>query len=310
MVLEAPADLVARERALEGLGFGDLTVEERQALPPLLVVGAADGFGESLAGLWRLLGAGVPVKVLLLDDAVPGTAGDVVLRALAQRNAFVVSASIAHGEHLFREIGAALAFDGPALVRIHAPSPRRHGCATDEAPCRARLAVDARVRPLVRYDPAAEGAFGKRLSLEGNPQPAEAWTSDPEGTVWTPERWAAGETRFQTVCELPPDRRDSQTPLVHGPNGGGLAGGGIFSDECAGVWATLQELAGVKTPFTAEVRAEIEASLRDAHRAEIDALRSEYEQRSERERTEQQATTVARLRERLLQLAGYQQGRR
>ena len=68
----------------------------------------------------------------------------------------------------------ALAHDGPALLHVYAPSPTRHGFPASATVDQARNAVASRALPLFRYDPRAEGVFGSRISLDGNPAPTEA----------------------------------------------------------------------------------------------------------------------------------------
>jgi pyruvate-ferredoxin/flavodoxin oxidoreductase len=44
-------------------------------------------------------------------------------------------------------------------------------------------------------------------------------------------------------------------------------------------WQTLQELAGLVTPFTDRVTQEVQEKLNTEHQAELDALKKDYEQR-------------------------------
>ncbi len=269
--LAARSDLPEREAAIDALTIEGLTPEETRLAPPVLL------FTDRLAG-----GAPAPaVKVVVLDDrALPGVA-EPVLSALAHRRALVLASSVARPEHLFDGVTAALDFPGPALVRMYAPSPRRHGFPAAETVERARLAVDCRVRPLASYDPRRDGVFGRRLDLAGNPALDQTWAEDEAGAL-TPERWLAGEERFAELVDP-----------------GGVA------REVRETWATLQELAGVVTPFTEQLRAGIEEENRQAHQAEIEALRAEYEARIARLEADQRGTQAAVLRDRLMQLAGY-----
>jgi pyruvate-ferredoxin/flavodoxin oxidoreductase len=304
---------------------GELTAEELELLPPLLVMGGPDGFGgPELPGLFRLLSSGLPLQVVLFDEGdLRSAAGDPVLRALARREAFVLSGSPAHPEHLFEGLSAALQFPGPSLVRLYAPSPRRHGFSREQTVERARLAVASRVHPLLRYDPSEEGVFGKRIRLDGNPDPERTWTVAAAGHALTPAHWAVGESRFDDCfsaaddapsvpieewLNLPPEQRGANRPTVPGPNGGRLAVGRSFcsavSDRAAR-WKTLQELAGIVTPFTEQVRRGLEAELGEEQRHAVEALRREYEARLAEQEQAQTANHIARLRERLMQLAGY-----
>ena len=103
-------------------GMPDLTDDETAALTPLLVLtdrASLDGAGQ--AGLSRLLASELPVKILLLDGYEPGMSFDPVLTGLTHRDAFVVSSSIAHPEHLFESLQSAVDYPGPALLHLYAP---------------------------------------------------------------------------------------------------------------------------------------------------------------------------------------------
>jgi pyruvate-ferredoxin/flavodoxin oxidoreductase len=120
-------------------------------------------------------------------------------------------------------------------------------------------------------------------------------------------------TPIHELQEFSSDVRGSIIPTVPGPNGRSLAVGETFlaaARERAENWGTLQELAGVITPFTADVRARVETELKAAHEAALAALRADYEGRLDELRRSQTAEHATRLRERLLELAGYGAARR
>lgn len=314
LLLEDPADLPARERELKALAWDDLSKEERALCPPVLVLASAENMtGRELDGLSRLLTCDLPVKIIMLDGCdLRERSADPLLLALAHRHAFVMAASVAHHAHLFRGMTAAMSFVGPALVRIHAPSPGRHGFAADGTIERARSAVESRVHPLVLYDPSAEGVFGSRLSLDGNPMVDREWATGPEDQEITPAQWAAGETRFDEYSKISSDERGSANSIVPGPNGASLAVGEILlraARERLERWTTLQELSGVVTPFTENVRRRLEDELRAGHEAELSDLREEYEAKLAEMERGQSAAQAAKLRERLMQLAGYGKGK-
>jgi len=328
VLLDDPADLPAREAALARLAWDDLDADERGLLPRTVLLVDGDALrGAARAGIPRLIAAGLPATVLAVDDGDPlATGPDPVLTALAHRDAYVVSGSPSHPDLLFRGAAAALTFDGPSFVHVLAPEPGLHGFPTDATVERARRAVRARVQPLVRYDPAADGVFGLRLDLDGNPAPdaALAGAADEDAD---PASWAAGEERyrpglepvegepgppFSTWSTLSPDARSASLPTVPGPNGG-RSGVGATLREAAlrrlDHWRTLQELAGIETPFTARVRDRVVSESEDRHREAIEALRREYEARLAEQRASLDAEQVERLRDRLLQLAGYDPSR-
>jgi ferredoxin len=191
LVLEKPADLPARERALDDLSWPGLEDAEAAACAPVLVLAARSGIHPaSLDGMLRALDCGLPVKVALLDDGRPlDPGGDPVLPALARRAGFVASTSVSEGAHLAEAVAAAVRARVPAFVRVLAPAPKAHGFAPDATVSRAREAVRARVAPLVRYDPATGEGFAGRLRLDGNPDPEATWATGEDGAAWTPSRW-------------------------------------------------------------------------------------------------------------------------
>ena len=87
--------------------------------------------------------------------------------ALAQRRAYVAQTSFAETGHFCDTLDGALGFSGPALVRIHTPSPSRHGFPSRRTLQQARLAIRCRAFPLFRYDPEGEGVFGAGSRLKG-----------------------------------------------------------------------------------------------------------------------------------------------
>ena len=166
----------------------------------------------------------------------------------------------------------ALNHDGPALVQVYAPSPSRDGFAADQTVEQARLAVAARVLPLFRYDPAAEGVFGLRINLEGNPEEDELTVAD----------WLGGQVRFEPTLDTPASE--------------------AAAADCAAAWLTLQELAGVVTPFTEKLEEEIRAEVAAEHQAEIDEQKRTAAAEIEAVREQTQAEITGKLRSRLLEL--------
>jgi pyruvate-ferredoxin/flavodoxin oxidoreductase len=329
LLIESPSDRAAKDRDLDALTFADLTPEEKLLCPPVLLLCPSRALSaEGIGGLGRILSSDFPVKAVVLDGCEPLSDGteptlgaDVALTALSVRRAFVVSTSVACLQHLFDGVTGALGFAGPALVQLTAPSPRRHGFAQEATVARARLAVDARLRPLLQYDPGAEGVFGQRLSLQGNPALEDSWVADDEENRLTPADWAAGEGRFagditepaegqagMPVAEwadLPAGERTGKTPTITVADdrtvvvGPALAGATLERKQN---WVTLQELSGVVTPFTDEVREKLRQELSDEHRQELAALKAEYESKISEIEAEHAASTAAQLRDRLMQL--------
>ncbi len=342
---EAPRTTLSLDR----LTWRDLSADERRLCPYLLLMGNdAVLAGQGLSSVTSLLGADLPVKILVFADLDLGLdAGGLLaaplsvakdpkinlgLFALAQRRAYVAQTSLSDTAHFLASLRAAFDFPGPALIHVHGPSPERHGFATDRTFEQAQAAVQGRVFPLFRYDPQGAGVFGSRLSLEGNPDPYEAWVKDAQGRPLTAVDWAVSERRFAPhfeplkandpaplpiadYLELAEQDRQGKTPCVTLESDGSeparyRVGPALVSvaEERLHAWRTLQELAGLVTPFTAQVKQQAEQQIAEAHQAELAALEQAYEARLRGLREEIGAETAAQIRGRLLTLAGYHDG--
>jgi pyruvate-ferredoxin/flavodoxin oxidoreductase len=347
--LEHPADAAREVPQLEHLSWHDLTPEERALCPPLFVIGGGDLLrGGGLSQIDKLLGSDLPIKLMLLSELDLGLATEVslntrlsaaddpginlALMTLARRQACIAQTSIATPAHLMKCLQTALAFEGPALLHLHAPSPRRHGFAPEHSVQRAEEAVESRVFPLFLYDPLAEGVFGSRLSLEGNPQPVAPWAGDAGADTPTPASWALGERRFSAYLtplqEAEPNPlaiseylalddagRVGKTPFVSGTGTDGstrqfkVAPDLVrISEERLQTWRVLQEVAGLVTPFTARVEQAARDRVAADHAAEMASLRAEYESRIDALQAEMLENTRVAMRERMMQLAGYAPG--
>jgi pyruvate-ferredoxin/flavodoxin oxidoreductase len=316
-----------KREALASLRWQDLSAEEVALCPPLILIGSDEMLaGQGLSQLIWLLNSGLPVKVLvlsaldfgLLDEPTNNPRASLGLLALAQRNAFVAQTSVADSAHLGESMLGALGHEGPALLQVYAPSPERHGFTSRQTLVQAQLAIDCRALPLFRYDPAAAGVFGARITLDGNPEDAE---QSP-----TLADWALGQARFasnfqaladDTAAPIPLDEwlqldaknRKGKTPFITTDGDDGEQRQAVSMElatatgECLAIWRTLQELAGIVTPFTARLEQEIRASLSAEHQADLDAQKkaSDEEIRAIQEKT--QTEIASKIRSRLLQLA-------
>ena len=337
-------DPKAKASDFDNLSWSDLSDEERQICPPLILIGNDESLGgEGFAQLAWLLNSELPVKVLVLSDLDLGlgdrntatklaaqrdSRGNLGLMALSQRNAFVAQSSIAAPEHLRDSVRGAMKFGGPALITINVPSPERHGFAPSETLQQAENAILSRCQPLFSYSPANEGVFGSRLSLQGNPALKGEWY-EQDGVTITPAHWALGQQRFAPRLQplasdapspteltawlaLEESAREGKSPYIAVTDSDGNSQRLGVDSALAAVtarlahgWRTLQELAGHVTPFTARVEAEAKASLADAHQAELDALRAEYEEKLRALEQGVAARTHEQITARLVELAGY-----
>ena len=115
---------------------------------------------------------------------------------IAHGNAYVAQTTTAHINHFYRSIMEANEFPGPAVVIVYTPCQPEHGIADDSASAQSRQAVDSRAFPLFTFDPRRGPAIAERLSLQGNPQLAEDWSKQPDGSVFDFLDFARTEGRF------------------------------------------------------------------------------------------------------------------
>ncbi|MFP4144172.1 MAG: transketolase C-terminal domain-containing protein [Phycisphaeraceae bacterium] len=326
-------------RQADALSYDDLSPEERELCPPLLLVAdehAVSGRGQ----LTDLLESGLPVKLIVLagagGEADATGAGrpnrlDLGLLATLTREAMVVQSSVGAGDHLAAGVLESLAFAGPAMIHVHAPSPQKHGFAPGHLFEQAEAAVTCRAWPLFTFDPRRAGVFGRRLDLAGNPEPQAVWAGGDDEPR-SPVHWAAGEARFAPYLsplddaagaptplteylELPASDRAGRTPFVTVGQGDAVRRLRVAdrlvadAEQRIQLWRTLQELAGAVMPFSGRLREQIERELSEAHEAEIARLKQEHEQAIAELAAKHQAETARQVTDRLMTLAGYDPAR-
>jgi pyruvate-ferredoxin/flavodoxin oxidoreductase len=314
-----------KRAATASLRWQDLSREELALCPPLILIGSDEMLaGRGLSQLIWLLNSGLPVKVLVLSAldfglTVPNDPrGNLGMLALAQRKAYVAQTSVADSQHLGVSMLRALAHEGPALVQVYAPSPGRHGFLPRQTLAQAQLAINCHALPLFRYDPHADGVFGSRITLGGNPEDRENgvtladWAfgqerfaanfealADDAAAPMTLHDWLQldakgrkGKTPYITTTDEDEERRLAVSPAL-----------AAAADECRGNWQTLQELAGIVTPFTERLEEEIRTDLTAEHQADLDAQKKAFETEIKQIQEKTQAEIASKIRSRLLQLA-------
>jgi pyruvate-ferredoxin/flavodoxin oxidoreductase len=319
--LERPNEAASTAGHMPGLHWEELSAEERELCPPILLVGDEGMLGSrGLSQLTALLSEQYPLLVLSLNSldsgvklsagAAPGAGQDLAALAAVQGHAFVLESSIAH-------------------------PPQRDGFPSSSSMARARAALESGVQTLFRYDPRAEGVFGLRFDLSGND--LQGISKPQEGESETPAKtfadWAASEGRF-ALCfpplvedapsptplaeymAMPVEGRVARTPFICLPGEGSEEGAKVAVSE-AMVAASesrrdarrmLLELAGVVTPFTKGLREDLKEELAQQHAGELQAQAKDYENKLQNLRAELQAEFTTRVKNRLMALA-LRQGR-
>ncbi len=142
-------------------------------------------------------------RVGVADDLGDPDALDVLDVARRHPGAFVAATSIGEPAHLLETVRRAVAAHAPAFVRVYAPDPERCGLPPERIALHARLAVAARVAPLVVREPNAP-----TIDLSGNPDPDAPFareavtlrrsdgTIETETLARTPAHWVVEQARF------------------------------------------------------------------------------------------------------------------
>ncbi|MBT8419664.1 MAG: hypothetical protein KJO08_02260 [Gammaproteobacteria bacterium] len=343
------------DSASHPLVWQDLTPKEQQLCPPVILLGNNEALGgRGLAPILWLLSSDLPFKILIVSELDLGldavvtatdTTGVMVdapfslaktprinigLLALAQYRAYVAQTSIADPEHFLTSIHAAMDYTGPALLHVHAPSPERHGFPMSHTVDRAGDAVRSRVFPLFRYDPRAQGVFGLRIDLAGNPDPNLIWTAENR-EPYTPAHWALEEGRFAErflpVSEeeepdtLPlleylardPAHRTGKIAVIHhpGPNGESIpyqVDPKLITaiQDRREAWRILQEMAGLVTPFTEKVEKQTEQRIAILREKEQATMKKDFDTEVAGLRETVEAEMADKVHAQLMRLAGLQ----
>ncbi len=212
--------------------------------------------------LSRMLATGMDIKVLVLDTQVYSNTGGQVSTAsflgqdakmagvgvavpgkterrkelglicLMHPDTYVAQTTPAHINHFYRAVLDANAYPGPAVVIAYTTCQPEHGVGDARSAAQAELAVASRAFPLFTYDPRRGATVRERLSLQGNPDPAEDWHRHPRtGEVIDFITFARTERRFarQFAADGTP------SPALQAAR-----------EERLANWRRLQELAGLR----------------------------------------------------------------
>ncbi len=186
--------------------YEKFTDEEFLLCPPIVSMGG-DGamYDIGFQNLSRLLAAGKPLRVVVLDTQVYSNTGgqactsgftgqisdmatygralhgkaearkELALIAMAHRTSFVMQSSQAVPAHMVGGILRGLASRRPAVFNIYTPCQTEHGIPDNASEHHAKLALESRAVPVMIYDPDAGTSLTDRFDLEGNPSVEEDW---------------------------------------------------------------------------------------------------------------------------------------
>ncbi len=344
LLLAGDYDEEIHEQQFVEFDWRQFTEEEFDLCPPVLAMGGDGAMLDiGFQNVSRLLASGKPIRVIVLDTQVYSNTGgqactsgftgqvadmsaygkaqhgkeetrkELALIALAHRGAYVLQTSQASPAHMIEGIINGLHYKGPAVFNLYTPCPVEHGLSDEMAPHAARLALESRAFPFVKYDPSSGENWAERVDLNGNPEIEEDWPTyeltytDDEGNAQTLELpltvadWAATENRFKkqfkkikredwTEDQVPfhdfvamsREDRGGKTPFIHLLGKDGKLDRMSAAPEVVRLaedrllyWDQLRELAGYKV--APSVRDQVAYELEDEFDKKAAAIRAEYE---------------------------------
>ncbi len=171
------------------LSWDDLTDDEKQLIPPILLVAERDDLNESgWSSLNKLLAEKYPVKVILLDHMAPPNKSPIASLAqtnsgmfstIGLKNAFVFQGGMGNIDHLFAGLMDGLDRPYPALFNLYATKYEKHGVANIDWTPFASLALNSRAFPALRYDPGEKSDFlSGAINLDGNKGSKLDWVQE------------------------------------------------------------------------------------------------------------------------------------
>lgn len=211
-IRKAEAELEGKERfekieeSLTYFDWNKFSDYEYELCPPAVAVGG-DGamFDIGFQNLSRLLMAGRPIKVLILDTQVYSNTGgqactsgyvgqvsdmaaygktwkgkaenrkEMSLIAAAHRTAYVHQANVANYSHMLEGFIDGLNARLPAVFNVYTVCQPEHGVADDATYSRSKYALESRAYPVLTFDPREGDSWEDCLNLEGNPSIDSDW---------------------------------------------------------------------------------------------------------------------------------------
>ncbi len=325
------------ERSIAPLRWDGLRPNELELLVPIVALEDAQTAATAQAGaLWSLLHAGRPVRVVLRAEALPelGQPGDLAARlaadptllALAHREAFAASATLARPTHLWQAAWRATAAPRPAVLHVAEP------CWQAAIPPDLALeaAHVARCTPALWHDPDAGTSLADTFTLGPHEVPEAPWVefdiTDPEvrqaveREAWTPAHAVllaghapahflpapgvdADELVPIATWALKPPREAFRTiPFVWARRPGGppvrcavsrpLA---LAVREWAGQWRMVQELAGAANEYARRAAERARREALDEAAERIAQLQEEHHRELEEVRRTAAAEALERV---------------
>lgn len=204
--LEDKYDVAEHDSFFTHFGWKDFSDEEWHLCPPVVAVGG-DGamYDIGFQNVSRALASGHPVKIMVLDTQVYSNTGgqactsgfigqvadmspygkvwhgkteirkEMSLIGIAHRTSYVLQGSAANVTHLLEGYIDGLNSRRPALFNVYTACMPEHGIGDDSATQQAKLALESRAYPAIRYNPDDGVTLKDCIDLEGNPAMDDDW---------------------------------------------------------------------------------------------------------------------------------------
>jgi len=308
------------DKELLSLDWDDLTDDEKDLIPPFLLVAERSDLNDlGWNSLNKILAGKIPVKVFLLDNATTGKNADYLadlaqttsglFSTIALKTAYVFQGSMGNIDHLFNGLLDGIGSSSPALFNLYATKRSEHTSSNVDWMPYASLALNSRVLPALRYNPAEkQGFLSGGISLEGNHEKESDWctedilidgSEEPLKYTITWADWAFTQTKWfkeftpinetnDTVqiaefIQLEQKERKGKNPVIARGSGDGityyLASNKVveMTEAVLSNWNTLQEVAGLLVEFPNKLRDNVEAELNKKYQADLADLKAKYE---------------------------------
>ena len=175
-------------KEIANLNWAQLSDTEKSWVPPVIVVCKLQELpADMISQLPELFALDLPVKIVILDEASPGTIPE-LRRDLANRQSLLdisracqtpaLAGSLYDRKLLFDSFIRQFRSNTPMLLLLYSPNASLHQNAQVSPAKLTKLAVDSRAFPLYQFDPEAGTALlAEGTTLEGNPAARDEWFS-------------------------------------------------------------------------------------------------------------------------------------
>ncbi len=171
---------------IAGLGWDELTEEERKLVPPVFILASQQMLNNgSMQSLNAALESGYPIKFLFLDAAAPtpenahaelSNNNNALWPLLANANTFVGRASLANPKDLFYAMHLHILSTNGAVLSVLCPHPFAHDIDPTSWQNLSGLAVNTRGFNPFTYNPNREGSsFNMKFNTDALPTENELW---------------------------------------------------------------------------------------------------------------------------------------